>query len=76
MIESLSISKVATYGEQPEKLSGLSRFNFIFGSNGKGVFTLGKKDSETHEFEEIFKKSKHTAHYKMMMGEDFELEAA
>lgn len=42
MIESLSISKVATYGEQPETLSGLSKFNFIFGSNGMGKTTISR----------------------------------
>lgn len=42
MIESLSIAKVATYGEQAENLSGLSKFNFIFGSNGTGKTTISR----------------------------------
>lgn len=42
MIESLSISKVATFGDQPETLSGLSKFNFIFGSNGTGKTTISR----------------------------------
>jgi len=36
MIESLSISKVATYPETPEIMNGLKSLNFIFGSNGTG----------------------------------------
>jgi wobble nucleotide-excising tRNase len=42
MIESLSISKVATYPETPEIMSGLKRLNFIFGSNGTGKTTIGR----------------------------------
>ncbi|HBD9447648.1 TPA: AAA family ATPase [Legionella pneumophila] len=47
MIESLSISKVATYGDQPEILTGLSKFNFIFGSNGTGKTTISRIIAET-----------------------------
>ncbi|KTD05855.1 hypothetical protein Lgra_2632 [Legionella gratiana] len=52
MIESLSISKIATYGDPPEVLSGLSKFNFIFGSNGTGKTTLSRVIAETemHEY--------------------------
>jgi wobble nucleotide-excising tRNase len=46
MIESMSISKVATYGDQPEVLSGLSQFNFIFGSNGAGKTTISRVIAE------------------------------
>lgn len=42
MIESLSISKVATYPETSEKMNGLKRLNFIFGSNGTGKTTIGR----------------------------------
>ena len=46
MIESLSISNVATYGEQSEVLAGLSKFNFIFGSNGTGKTTISRVIAE------------------------------
>ena len=42
MIESLSISKVATYPEKPEIMNGLKSLNFIFGSNGTGKTTIGR----------------------------------
>ena len=42
MIESISISKTATYGATPEVLSELSRFNFLFGSNGTGKTTISR----------------------------------
>jgi len=40
MIESLSIAKTATYGDAAQTMSGLARFNFIFGSNGAGKTTI------------------------------------
>jgi AAA15 family ATPase/GTPase len=40
MIESIAISRVATYDDLPEVLDGLSQFNFIFGSNGTGKTTI------------------------------------
>lgn len=40
MIESLSISKTATYGIAPQILSNLARFNFLFGTNGAGKTTI------------------------------------
>lgn len=40
MIESLSISKTATYGTAPQVLDHLARFNFIFGTNGAGKTTI------------------------------------
>lgn len=42
MIESLSISKTATYGTTPQVLDRLARFNFIFGTNGAGKTTITK----------------------------------
>lgn len=39
MIESISISNIATYGTTPEMLNGLRKFNFIYGSNGTGKTT-------------------------------------
>lgn len=46
MIESLSISQVATYGNQSEVLNGLSKINFIFGSNGSGKTTISRVIAE------------------------------
>jgi AAA+ superfamily predicted ATPase len=42
MIESLNIAKTATYGDSPQFLGGLARFNFLFGTNGTGKTTLTK----------------------------------
>lgn len=42
MIESLNIAKTATYGDVPQTLGGLGRFNFLFGSNGAGKTTITK----------------------------------
>ena len=40
MIESIQIKDVATYGNTSEQLSGLSKFNFLYGSNGSGKTTI------------------------------------
>lgn len=40
MIESISISKVATYPDLPEVMNNLSKINFIFGFNGSGKTTI------------------------------------
>lgn len=40
MIESIRIANIATYSNSPEILSGLSTFNFFFGSNGSGKTTI------------------------------------
>lgn len=42
MIESITISNVASYGCTPESLTGLSQFNYIFGSNGSGKTTISR----------------------------------
>ncbi len=42
MIESLSLSKIATYGAAPQVLGRLARFNFLFGTNGAGKTTITK----------------------------------
>lgn len=42
MIESITIASVATYGANPQVLTGLSNFNFIFGSNGTGKTTISR----------------------------------
>ena len=42
MIESITISNVATFGSMPEQINGLSQFNFFFGSNGTGKTTVSR----------------------------------
>src|SRR3990167_9380752 len=42
MIETISLSKTATYGDQPETLGPLRRVNFIFGTNGTGKTTISR----------------------------------
>lgn len=42
MIESMTISNTATFGSSPEELTGLSRFNYLFGSNGTGKTTISR----------------------------------
>lgn len=42
MIESISLSKIATYGYQPEVLGPLKQVNFIFGTNGTGKTTISR----------------------------------
>lgn len=42
MIESISLSNTATYGDQPEILGPLKRVNFIFGTNGTGKTTISR----------------------------------
>lgn len=42
MIESISLSGTATYGDQPELLAPLKRINFIFGTNGTGKTTISR----------------------------------
>lgn len=43
MIETITIAAgTATFGMPPEKLDGLSQFNFIFGSNGTGKTTVSR----------------------------------
>lgn len=42
MIETISLSRTATYAEQPEVLGPLKRVNFIFGTNGTGKTTISR----------------------------------
>jgi wobble nucleotide-excising tRNase len=42
MIESITISDVATFGAAREQLDALSQFNFLFGSNGTGKTTVSR----------------------------------
>src|SRR6266702_4630582 len=42
MIEKIKIAQVATFGQQPEVLEGLSQFNYLYGPNGSGKTTLSR----------------------------------
>ena len=42
MIETITIAGVATYASTPETLSGLSQFNYLFGSNATGKTTVSR----------------------------------
>lgn len=42
MLEEVSIAKVATYGEQPQRLYDLRQINFLFGTNGSGKTTISR----------------------------------
>ena len=42
MIESIQIQNQASYGSPYETLTGLSKFNFIYGSNGSGKATISR----------------------------------
>lgn len=50
MIESITIAKTASYGETPEKLEGLSQFNYMFGSNGSGKTTISRIIADDNDF--------------------------
>ncbi len=50
MIESIQIRDVATYGNAPELLRGLSKFNFFYGSNGSGKTTITRVIADEGEF--------------------------
>lgn len=50
MINKISLSRIAAYGEEPENLTELGQVNFIFGTNGTGKTTISRviSDEDTH----------------------------
>lgn len=42
MIDSICIASAASYGSDPESLSDLSKFNYLFGANGSGKTTISR----------------------------------
>lgn len=50
MIESISIANVATFQESPELFTGLSQFNYIFGSNGTGKTTISRVIADQNSY--------------------------
>jgi len=42
MIESITVKGVASFGAEGQVLDGLSKFNFLFGSNGVGKTTISR----------------------------------
>lgn len=50
MIESIELRSIATYGNESERLNGLSKFNFLYGSNGSGKTTISRVVADEEEF--------------------------
>ncbi len=50
MIESITITNIATYGSTPQHLNGLSQFNYLFGSNATGKTTISRIIADEDRF--------------------------
>ncbi len=50
MIESITICSVATFADTSEELKGLSKFNYLFGSNGTGKTTVSRVIADENSF--------------------------
>ena len=54
MIKSIQIQKEASYGDPGETLSELSKFNFIYGSNGTGKTTISRIIADEAAFSDCY----------------------
>lgn len=50
MIESITLAGIATYGATPAVLDRLSKFNYVFGSNGCGKTTISRVIADSANF--------------------------
>jgi wobble nucleotide-excising tRNase len=50
LIESVEIKDIATYGNEPQVLTGLAQFNYFFGSNGTGKTTVSRVIADVASF--------------------------
>lgn len=50
MIDSIQIGGIATFDNAPEALTGLTDFNFVFGSNGTGKTTITRVIADEGKF--------------------------
>ena len=50
MIESIRIAGVASYSQTPEFLTGLSKYNFLYSSNGSGKTTISRLIADDGDF--------------------------
>ncbi|MBL8052836.1 MAG: AAA family ATPase [Nitrospira sp.] len=50
MIEAITVVNVASFGAVPQELNNLSKFNFLFGSNGTGKTTLSRLIADETKF--------------------------
>ena len=50
MIESIQIQKAASFGDVPENVLGLSKFNFVYGANGTGKTTVSRVIADEARF--------------------------
>src|SRR5690606_18177199 len=46
----ITMSAVATYGAEPQALTGLSKLNYFFGSNGTGKTTISRVIADASAF--------------------------
>lgn len=50
MIESIAIADFGTFSSEPETLSGLSKFNYLYGSNATGKTTISRVIADESRF--------------------------
>ena len=71
MIESIQIKDIATYGNAPEVMDGLSKLNFFFGSNGSGKTTITRVIANERDFPSCEVKWKGNKLEAMVYNRDF-----